>query len=110
MSLLRRIEKGGQQGGGSNQPSGAGGSAGGDQGGDSRLDAMRNRRVSAPTGAAGASKDNYVDIKSRVQTKLLSELDPSMDTRSPEVRSTIEELFSTILAEENIVLSRRVQT
>ena len=109
MSLLRRIEKGGQQGGGGNQPSG-GGAGGGDQGGDSRLDAMRNRRVSAPTGAAGASKDNYVDIKSRVQTKLLSELDPSMDTRSPEVRSTIEELFSTILAEENIVLSRAEKT
>src|SRR5258707_266842 len=33
-----------------------------------------------------------------------------MDTRSPEVRSTIEELFSNILAEENIVLSRAEKT
>jgi pilus assembly protein CpaF len=41
-----------------------------------------------------------------VQTKLLSELDPSMDTRSAQFRATIEELFTTILAEENIVMSR----
>ena len=33
-----------------------------------------------------------------------------MDTRSDEVRNTIEELFNTILAEENIVLSRAEKT
>ncbi|MBX3062555.1 MAG: CpaF family protein [Anaerolineae bacterium] len=33
-----------------------------------------------------------------------------MDTRSAEVRNTIEELFNTILAEENIVLSRAEKT
>jgi len=106
VSLLRRIEKG--QGGG-NQGGGSQGGQGGNQGGggdDGRTDSMR-RRVPMPTGAAGgAAKDNYVDLKVRVQTKLLSELDPTMDTRSPEVRATIEELFSNILAEENIVLSR----
>ncbi len=43
----------------------------------------------------------------RVQNKLLAELDPSMDvSQTAEVRRTIEELFETILAEENIVLSR----
>ncbi|HVO44374.1 MAG TPA: CpaF family protein [Aggregatilineales bacterium] len=52
------------------------------------------------------AKEGYADLKSRVQQKLLSELDPSMDTRSAEVRSTIEELFTAILNEENIVLSR----
>jgi pilus assembly protein CpaF len=73
----------------------------------SRLDALRDKRVSVPTTTGAAQqRDALVDIKSRVQTKLLSELDPSMDTRSPEVRSTIEELFTTILNEESIVLSR----
>jgi len=111
MSLLRRINQGGgaqqpqqrpdQQspapsGGGSNPPSDT-----------SRLSALQDKRVSMPAAATAAqTKDNLVDIKSRVQTKLLSELDPSMDTRSPEVRATIEELFSTILNEESIVLSR----
>src|SRR3954447_536919 len=113
MSLLRRIEKG-QSGGGGNQPGapGGGGNNSGGGGDDpSRLDAIRNRRVPVPAAAqGGAAKEGYVDLKARVQTKLLSELDPTMDTRSPEVRSTIEELFSTILAEENIVLSRAEKT
>jgi pilus assembly protein CpaF len=114
VSLLRRIERGNQPGGsGGNQPAAPGGGSGGSGSGDeqSRLDALRSKRVSLPTGGQGAgAKDGYVDLKARVQTKLLSELDPSMDTRSPEVRSTIEELFSTILAEENIVLSRAEKT
>jgi pilus assembly protein CpaF len=61
---------------------------------------MRVQRKAVPT--AGS----HADLKSRVQTKLLSELDPSMDTRSAQFRATIEELFTTILAEENIVMSR----
>src|SRR5664279_2000196 len=106
MSLLKRIERGNQQGG--NQQGGAAGD--GEE--QSRLDAMRRQRVQMPAGAgqSGGEKGGYADLKGRVQTKLLSELDPSMDTRSPEVRSTIEELFTTILAEENIVLSRAEKT
>lgn len=50
---------------------------------------------------------SYFDLKTRVQNKLLSELDPTMDiTRTDEVRRTIQDLFEQILAEENIVLSR----
>jgi pilus assembly protein CpaF len=48
-----------------------------------------------------------LDLKSRVQNKLLQELDPSMDiSRTAEVRKTIEDLYENILAEEGIVLSR----
>jgi pilus assembly protein CpaF len=47
-----------------------------------------------------------VDLKVRVQNKLLSELDTSVDPRAPEVRATIEELFTAILSEESIVLGR----
>jgi pilus assembly protein CpaF len=109
VSLLKRI--GNQQpGGGGNQPGGQGGQGGSGED-QSRLDSIRRQRVQMPVGGTGGpGKDQYVDLKARVQTKLLSELDPSMDTRSPEVRSTIEELFSTILAEENIVLSRMEKT
>jgi pilus assembly protein CpaF len=101
MSLLRRIEKGqgdpGQSGGGQPPQQGAGQPP---QDPD-KLAQMRLQRRPAPT--AGS----HSDIKSRVQTKLLSELDPSMNAASPEFRATVEELFSTILAEENIVMSRQ---
>jgi pilus assembly protein CpaF len=51
--------------------------------------------------------ETYQDLKNRVQNKLLSGLDPSMDpTKVQEIRKTIQELFEQILAEENIVLSR----
>jgi pilus assembly protein CpaF len=101
MSLLKRIEQSGQQGQGStpSQPSGSG-----LQGGDSsRL--SQARRVSAPITSPQAG--SYFDLKTRVQNKLLAELDPSIDpTKTDEVRKTIQDLFEQILMEENIVLSR----
>jgi pilus assembly protein CpaF len=101
MSLLKRIEQG--QGGSS---SGGGGQPSGQDGGDgSRLSSLQSRRVNAPITSPQAG--SYFDLKTRVQNKLLSELDPSMDiTRTEEVRRTIQDLFEQILAEENIVLSR----
>jgi pilus assembly protein CpaF len=101
MSLLKRIEQG--QGGSSS----AGGKlSDGSQGGEgSRLSSLQARRVNAPITSPQAG--SYFDLKTRVQNKLLSELDPSMDiTRTDEVRRTIQDLFEQILAEENIVLSR----
>jgi pilus assembly protein CpaF len=54
-----------------------------------------------------SQRDTYTDLKNRVQTRLLAELDPSMDvSRVNEVRETILELFEQVLAEENIILSR----
>ncbi len=117
MSLLRRIEKGqgGQEGGtppSAPQQSNSGGSggvqqpAGGSGGGDSsRLSSLQARRVSAPITSPQAG--SYFDLKTRVQNKLLAEIDPSMDvSRTDEVRRTIQGLFEQILVEENIVLSR----
>jgi pilus assembly protein CpaF len=99
MSLLKRIEQG--QGG-----SGSSGQSSNNQGGDSsKLSSLQARRVNAPITSPQAG--SYFDLKTRVQNKLLSELDPSMDiTRTDEVRKTIQDLFEQILAEENIVLSR----
>src|SRR5512140_1598105 len=99
MSLLKRIEKG--QGG-----STSGGSSSDNQSADgSRLSSLQARRVNAPTTSPQAG--SYFDLKTRVQNKLLGELDPSTDvTRTEEVRRTIQDLFEQILTEENIVLSR----
>ena len=98
MSLLKRIEQG--QGGNSS------GQGSDNQGGEnSRLSSLQARRVNAPITSPQAG--SYFDLKTRVQNKLLSELDPSMDiTRTDDVRRTIQDLFEQILAEENIVLSR----
>jgi len=97
MSLLKRIEQGKSGQSQSGQvPSG---------GGQPNLITTQARRVIPP--GVGGQKDTYTDLKTRVQNRLLSELDPSMDiTRVNEVRSTIQDLFEQVLAEENIVLSR----
>ena len=105
MSLLKRIEQGGSSSGGQSS-SGSGAQGGGGSGGEgSRLSSLQSRRVNAPITSPQAG--SYFDLKVRVQNKLLSELDPSMDiTRTDDVRRTIQDLFEQILAEENIVLSR----
>src|SRR5512138_2874105 len=98
MSLSKRIEQG-QGGGSSGQSSDKEGGEG------SRLSSLQALRVNAPITSPQAG--SYFDLKTRVQNRLLSELDPSMDiTRTEEVRRTIQDLFEQILAEENIVLSR----
>ncbi len=100
MSLLKRIEQG--QGKPSEQSPGTPQAPGGDA---ARLSSLQARRVSAPSAAPQAG--TYFDLKTRVQNRLLAELDPSMDIRkTDEVRKTIQGLFEQILSEENIVLSR----
>jgi len=48
-----------------------------------------------------------MDLKSRVQNKLIAELDPKLDlAKTDEVRRQVEEIFNTILETENIPLSR----
>jgi len=106
MSLLKRIEQGGQQGQqGTTAPQPSSGGSQGNSGDSSRLSSLQARRVSAPITSPQAG--SYFDLKTRVQNKLLAELDPSMDiTKTDEVRKTIQGLFEQILTEENIVLSR----
>jgi pilus assembly protein CpaF len=95
MSLLKRIEQG--QGNTTNTAT--------ESEGPSRLMNLQARRVAAP--GASSQRDTYLDLKTRVQNRLLAELDPSMDiSKVNEVRTTIQELFEQVLAEENIVLTR----
>ncbi|NIO72402.1 MAG: CpaF family protein [Anaerolineae bacterium] len=86
MSLLKRIEK-------SQQPVEA----------PSRLKELHVKR--RPTVAP--ARDAYLDLKNRIQDRLIAELDPTMDiSHTDEVRRTIEEMYDTILAQESIILSR----
>ena len=112
MSLLKRIEQGqgkpnqppAETPAGS-QPSSSTPAAAAGTETASRLMTLQARRVAAPGSAQ--QRDTYLDLKSRVQNRLLAELDPGMDiTRVNEVRTTIQELFEQVLAEENIVLTR----
>src|SRR5258706_14220531 len=107
MSLLKRIEQG--QGRPADQPNSAGaaptpagaGSGSGESGGG--LSSLQARRVRAPT--TNPQAGTYFDLKTRVQNKLLSELDPLIDIlKSEEVRPTIMEFVDEILDEENIVV------
>jgi len=88
VSLLKRIER--------NQESST-------QAEPSKLQELRVKRASPAVG----SRDAYVDLKNRIQQRLIAELDPSMDiTQTAEVRMTIQEMFESMLAEESIVLTR----
>jgi pilus assembly protein CpaF len=87
MSLLRRIEQ--EKRSSSQQQT------------SQQMSEMQVRRRAAP------SRDAYMDLKTRIQNKLIAELDPTLDvTRTDDVRKTIEELYDNILAEEARVLSR----
>ena len=73
--------------------------------GPTRLLNAQSRRVAPP--GVGAQRDTYMDLKTRVQNRLLAELDPAMDiSRINDVRGTIQELFEQVLSEESIVLTR----
>jgi len=97
MSLLKRIEQG--QGKPVQSPDEV------QENSPSRLGNLQARRVAPP--GTSAQKDTYIDLKTRVQNRLLAELDPTMDiTKVQDVRVTIQELFDQVLVEENIVLSR----
>lgn len=94
MSLLRRIEKKGADSSKHSTES-------------SRSHAASQERVSVQRRPASSPRDAYVDLKTRIQNRLVAELDPGMDvSRTNEVRRTIRQMYETLLEEESIVLSR----
>jgi pilus assembly protein CpaF len=105
MSLLKRIEQG------QAKPPQLGGSGNNEVAGvvvppaQQKPVNIQARRVAPP--GVNPVRDTYMDLKTRVQNRLLAELDPSMDiNRVHDVRATIQELFDQVLTEENIVLTR----
>jgi pilus assembly protein CpaF len=99
MSILRRIQSGDQKSGPlANEEI--------ETTTTSPLQVRRNTSISSQS-----SQDTYQDLKTRVQKKLLAEIDPSVDvTKVSEVKKTIQDLFDQILIEENFVLSRTEKT
>ena len=106
MSLLKRIEQGQPR---SPQFSGNGSHTENPQTSSPvaqpKIGNIQARRIAPPS--VGSQRDNFLELKTRVQNRLLSELDPSMDiSQLQEVRATIQDLFDQVLNEENIVLTR----
>src|SRR5205823_9288034 len=53
-----------------------------------------------------SNQENMLELKNRVQQKLIAELDPKLDlTKTDEVRRNVEEIFSQILESAYIILS-----
>ena len=99
MSILRRIQNGDQQPGPftNEEPE------------TTATSPLQVRRTSSLS--SQSTQDTYQDLKTRVQKKLLAEIDPSVDvTKVNEVKKTIQDLFDQILVEENFVLSRTEKT
>lgn len=110
MSLLKRIEsnKPGGNDPNANKPAGGGPPAqrppqGGNPAGE--------RRAVAVESAGAKANNNYMDLKDRIQKRLLQDLDPSIDVSNKgEVRGQLEELFNTILQEENLFIAKAERT
>ncbi len=93
-------------------PGAPGASNGGVPGGQSST-GMLKRPVTTGNGAAPAAapqrerNDSFNELKSRVQNRLIAELDPRMDlSNAEEVRRTVEETFASVLEQEQITLTR----
>ncbi len=97
MSLLKRIEKGGQAPGAPQPPS--------TPSQPSPQDDLRRRQMPAQP------RDAYGELKARLQAKIVQELDPKIDlSKQDQVRRTLEELFNTFLTQEEVVLPRAERT
>lgn len=94
MSLLNRIQKSGQvppknEGPSSTPPPTV------------PNEELRRRQAPAP------ARDAFGELKTRLQQKIITDLDPKLDLSRPDqVRKTIEELFNTYYAQEEVVLAR----
>src|SRR6185503_15693941 len=69
--------------------------------------ATPKRSLLGPDGSAASAASSQQDLKTRVQNRLIAELDPRMDLGNAEhVRRTVEETFAQVLEQEQIVLTR----
>jgi len=99
MSLLNRIQKSGQAG--QTPPSGNGDGAANSTTPPIQNEELRRRQAPAP------ARDAFGELKTRLQQKIIAELDPKLDLSRPDqVRKTIEELFNAFYAQEEVVLAR----
>jgi len=108
MSLLNRINKTPSQpnGGGNNAPTPPGKGTGSIKSDSPSTFAIQTAERAQAIANAPPVKDNFTDLKGRVQGKLLNELQMDNESNDPQVRARIEELFNQILSEEGTVLPK----
>jgi pilus assembly protein CpaF len=105
MSLLKRIESA-RPAGGENLPVPSGPAAGRDvqpEGGTGGPPAAAAPRLVTQLPA----RESFRDVKFRIQNRVIQDLDPKLDlTNQVEVRRQIEEIFSRVIDEEGLALTR----
>jgi pilus assembly protein CpaF len=108
MSLLKRIESarpGGPGGAGENLPVPSGPAGGRDvqpEGGGGPTAGAQPRLVTQLP-----ARESFRDVKFRIQNRVIQDLDPKLDlTNQVEVRRQIEEIFSRVIDEEGLALTR----
>ena len=74
--------------------------------GSAGRDAGQSKIRRMPTTPTPDVRDAYRELKSRIQTRLISELENEDLGDRAGVEEKIRELFDTLLAQENIILSR----
>src|SRR5215213_10580400 len=108
MSLLKRIESARPAGPGEERlpvPSGAGG------GRDVQPEGGSGGPPAAPASPRLVNqmpaRESFRDVKFRIQSRVIQDLDPKLDlTNQVEVRRQIEEIFSRVIDEEGLALTR----
>jgi pilus assembly protein CpaF len=106
MSLLKRIESARPGGPGENLPVPSGPAGGRDvqpEGGSGGTGAPAQPRLVTQMPA----RESFRDVKFRIQNRVIQDLDPKLDlTNQVEVRRQIEEIFSRVIDEEGLALTR----
>jgi pilus assembly protein CpaF len=105
MSLLKRIESARPGGPGENLPATTG--PGG--GRDVQTDGTGGPPASAQPRLVTQlpARESFRDVKFRIQNRVIQDLDPKLDlTNQVEVRRQIEEIFSRVIDEEGLALTR----
>lgn len=94
MSLLKRIEKSNQQGSPPADKHTQAPTA-------PTLETVRQRQAPAPV------RDAMADLRSRILSKIIAEMDPQIDpSHHEELRRNIDEMFNRFLTEEEVILGR----
>ncbi|HKG18538.1 MAG TPA: hypothetical protein VKB00_02275, partial [Candidatus Limnocylindrales bacterium] len=108
MSLLKRIESARPGGPGENLPVPTGQGGGRDvqpEGGSGGTGAGATAQPRLVTQLP--ARESFRDVKFRIQNRVIQDLDPKLDlTNQVEVRRQIEEIFSRVIDEEGLALTR----
>ena len=106
MSLLKRIESARPAGPGEERlpvPSGQPGRDVQPEGGSGGTPTPAAPRLTSQ----GPARESFRDVKFRIQNRVIQDLDPKLDlTNQVEVRRQIEEIFSRVIDEEGLALTR----